>query len=315
MPETQGDVIVLDIGGTNVRMGYARAGVPATDFHLFSSQTLNVVGAYSVLAKEIKAYAAARNLEPSAVALGIPGMLDEARDTISHSNNIPHLEGSGLRTTLEAALDCRVILEQDIMLQLLGEWYAGAAKGSDAVFGVYFGTGIGAAYLQNGDPFRRGAAGLQVGHIPVMAEGKPCICGNSDCVETYACGHTLTELAAETGIAVEELFVRRQHEGLAAALDRFILLEAYVIATVITLTEPDTVLIGGGIPTMADYPRDDFTRKVRNHLQKPYPADTVKLRWATLGKQASLYGALALLNMTSSHERNTYALNNRFRPS
>ena len=81
------------------------------------------------------------------------------------------------------------------MLQLLGEWRAGAAKDSPSVFGIYYGTGIGAAYLVGGNPRVNNAAGLQAGHIPIMAQGKQCICGNTDCVEAYACGHTLLELA------------------------------------------------------------------------------------------------------------------------
>lgn len=187
------------------------------------------------------------------------------------------------------------------MLQLMGEWRAGAGEHSPSLMGVYFGTGIGAAYLINGNPDESPVTDIQAGHIPIMCEGRLCKCGNTDCIEAYACGHTLTELADRTGCPVDQLFVLKDdvkwRESLACELDQFVLYQAYMLATICTLLSPKSLVIGGGIPMMQAYPRELLLEKTIRHLQKPYPAQSVKFAWASLAQEASLHGALALLEL------------------
>lgn len=292
-----GDVVVVDAGGTSVRLGHLRDGEPAAEIEVSSSAALRVEDARSALADLVHVHVGRHGLAPAVVVVGVPGLLDRERDTFAHCNNIPQLEGTGLRRELEARLGCPVLLEQDIMLQLLGEHRAGAARGSPAVFAAYFGTGIGAAYLQDGDPFRRGAASLQAGHIPMLARGTPCLCGNRDCVEAHACGHTLAALAARARVPVETLFAHRGDPALDRSLEEFVMLQAWMIATAVTLLEPDDVLVGGGIPSMDAYPHETLERTIRAHLQHPRPADTLRISHASLGHHGALHGALALVDL------------------
>ena len=289
------DIIVLDVGGTHIRIGHWRDNVPCNEFDVLETNLLRVENAHDALSDIIIQYANKLNLDATAVVLGLPGMLNQDTDTISHCNNIKQLEGSGLQSRLTDKLGCKVVLEQDIMLQVLGEWRAGAAKGSRSVFGVYYGTGIGGAYLVDGNPKVHNAAGMQAGHIPIMAEGKPCICGNTDCIEAYACGHTLLELAQNHECAVDQIFLITENEDLHAQLNAFVQYQAFLIATLATLFVPDTILIGGGIPQMQAYPRDLLMAHVQAHLQKPYPAESIDFTWASLGNTSVLHGAKALL--------------------
>ena len=291
------DVIVVDTGGTNVRLGHLSDGRPGSVIELTSSAALRIEDARTALADLVLEYAKKNLLEPAVVVMGIPGMLDRERDTLAHCNNIPQLEGAGLCSDMTRLIGCPVLLEQDIMLQLLGEWRSGAVRGSPAVLAVYFGTGIGAAYLQDGDPFRRGASSLQAGHIPMLARGTRCLCGNRDCVESYASGHTLTGLAERAGIPVDLLFTHCGDDDLDQALDEFVMLHAWTIATAVTLLEPDDVLVGGGIPSMSGYPHDRLEQQIRDHLQHPHPADTLRISKATLENHGALHGALALIDL------------------
>jgi len=299
------DIVVLDNGGTHIRIGHIRNGCLCQEFERLESKTLCVPDAGRQLLSIIQRYVAQHNLNLKATVLGLPAILDRKNDSISHCNNIPQLEGHGLKQFLSAALGCKVLFEQDIMLQVLGEWRAGAARGQNSVFGIYFGTGIGAAYLLNGNPENELVQDIQAGHIPIMANGKPCKCGNTDCIEAYACGHTLTTLAEQTGCPVEELFVQRYQSRwgnvLSKELDQFVLYQAYMLATICTLFRPDVVLIGGGIPKMDGYPREELIQKTRKHLQKPDPSQSACFAWASLDKQAPLHGALDLLSREHSH--------------
>ncbi len=290
-----GDIVVLDVGGTNIRIGHMRDDVLCSEFEVLSSSLLRTDNAYEELASIIRKYAHTLNLDLVAVVLGIPGMLEQDLDLIEHCNNIRQLEGYGLHVTLEKNLGCKVILEQDIMLQLLGEYRSGAAKESASVFGVYYGTGIGTAYLLDGDPGLQRVAGLQAGHIPIMGQGKPCVCGNTDCVEAYACGHTLLELAEEHGCAVSDVFLQSDNSELQQQLDNFVQYQSFLVATLGTLFVPEMILIGGGIPQMNGYPRDKLLHHIRAHLQKPYPCDSIEIVWASLDSFSVLHGAKALL--------------------
>jgi len=293
------DVVVLDIGGTSIQIGHIQNGRISTDFLCLDSNTLHVPEAHKQLLIIIKRFAKRHTLNLRAVVLGLPAMLDRKNDEITHCNNIPQLQGQGLNQYLAAGLGCKVILEQDIMLQVLGEWRAGAVRGQKSVFGVYFGTGIGAAFLLNGNVEDEPTRDIQAGHIPIMAQGKLCQCGNKDCIEAYASGHTLVELANQSGFPIEQLFTHWHHSNrdtnLFEELNQFVLYQAYLLATICTFFSPDVLLIGGGIPKMAGYPRDELIRRTREHLQKPYPAESVRFNWASLENKAPLHGALALL--------------------
>lgn len=302
-----GDIVVVDLGGTSIRIGYLRNGIPSTESLSMSSEILRVEDSYQVLAEVIRKFIEQRYLQVVAVVLGIPAILDKTNDSLSHCNNIPQLEGHGLRQNLSTMLSCQVLLEQDIMLQLLGEWRQGAAMGCPWVIGVYFGTGIGSACLENGDPNKRNAASLQAGHIPIMAQGKPCVCGNTDCIEAYACGHTLVSLASQYECPIDALFVQNESTQLVKELDQFVVYQAYMLATLITLFLPDMIVVGGGIPKMKGYPRDKLISYTRRQLQRPCPSNSVQINWATLGSASVLHGALALLedkNTRSTNLRN-----------
>ena len=88
-------------------------------------------------------------------------------------------------------------------------------------------------------------------------------------------------------------------EQLVAELERFVLYQSFMIATLVTLFVPDMIVVGGGIPQMAGYPRDQLIANVRKHLRKPYPAESVKIHWASLGNHSTLQGALALLDLNN----------------
>lgn len=306
---TRTDIIVLDIGGTSIRIGHIRDNRLCSDFERLSTQTLRVFDAQEKLLSIILSYAQKHQLQLKAVVLGIPGVLDRNNDSIAHCNNIPQLEGVGLKNVLSNGLSCAVLFEQDTMLQLLGEWRAGVGNKHASLFGVYFGTGIGAAYLINGHPDNPLVQDIQAGHIPIMSEGRLCQCGNKDCIEAYACGHTLTELATRVGCPVEELFIHFSNPDTKPALEkdrmdlleselkRFILYQSYMLATISTLFTPGMVVIGGGVPQMANYPRKLLIQNTINHLQKPYPAETIRFAWASLDTTAALHGALALLDI------------------
>jgi allose kinase len=228
------------------------------------------------------------------VILGLPTSFDTRMELVLSSPNIPSIEGRRIGVELSAALGCPVAAERDIVLLGVGEWAAGAGAHAGTMLGVFMGTGVGGCFLVDGAPYRGASGGVvEIGHIPIRAEGRVCVCGNVDCLEAYACGHVLNALAAEAGVAVGEIFVRRP-AAVAPRLDDFVRDFGYALAAAVNLMDPQRLVIGGGIPATPSFPRDTLARTVRAHLRRPVPAEALEIAFATLGSEAALHGAAAL---------------------
>jgi allose kinase len=299
---SRGETVVIDMGGTYTRLGHLAGRRPAGMRATLETEALrSSARPLQWLAERVEAYAEEQALSPDRLIIGVPFTPDPQRTTALSSPNIRNLEGAPIRDALAERLGLQVTLERDINLLLLGERQAGAARGSDDIFGMFVGTGIGGAFLQGGQLFR-GATGaaVELGHIPIRAEGARCVCGNTDCLEAYACGHTLTALAADEGVEVAEVFGPSDNRSLLLRRHAIVRDLAYGLATAINLFQPQLALVGGGVPFMAGFPRDRFETTFFEHLRRPVPQQSVQLRWAELGSQAALWGALALRDQEGS---------------
>jgi allose kinase len=286
--------VVVDIGGTNLRFGRVERGSEGQVLSAVSARCL-ASNPVAVLAQHIADLSAA--LRPAGVVVGIPGPLDAARRTVVDAPNIPSLHGLPLADQLAEATGLRVWLEHDGALLLLGEQAAGSAAGQDLVLGVFFGTGIGSAFLKGGRPQKGGHFAMQLGHIPVRGDGRQCACGGVDCIEAYASGLVLSQLAQQHSVRIDRLFTDRlTSPELDKALSAFVEDQAIPIATGITLFDPDVTVIGGGIIDMADFPVEQLFEAARRRLSPMFDPQYKRLVRAQLGWQAVLQGALAVVS-------------------
>lgn len=290
-----GSLIVIDIGGTWTRVGHVDGAARPGPMARASSDGLRSDDPVAFLVDQVRRHEAEHGVTPDAVVVGVPFTPDPDLEMALSSPNIRELEGVPLRRRLEEALGVPTLLERDINLLTMGEWAQGAAHGAKATFGMFVGTGVGACYLEGGTPFR-GATGsaVELGHVPIRGEGRRCVCGNLDCLEAYACGHVLNDLAERHGRAVARLFVDADDapSDLRVALDVFVRDLAFALSTAVDLFQPEVALVGGGVPAMDAFPRDRFATIFRDHLRRPVPSTTVRLAWAELGSAAALHGAV-----------------------
>ena len=229
------------------------------------------------------------------VVIGVPSILDEGRRGIVRTPNLPALRGSGIADALQDACGMPVLLDHDATLQTRGEAERGSAAGRDLVLGVYFGTGVGSAFIDHGR-LMGGIHRMQLGHVPLRGEGRVGTGGAIDCVEAYASGTVLEALAERNGVPVADIFSRPPTGELASALPTFVRDQALAIALAITLTDPQVVVIGGGIPEMAGYPFEDLVGRTNECLSPVLGRDARPIVRATLGPAAASWGALRLLS-------------------
>jgi allose kinase len=283
-------IAVAEIGGTSIKIGFAVDGEPAAFGRTYPTADLRRGDPTGKLANLLRKASAEAGLKPDQVIATVPGFIGLDFDTILHAANFPELEGVRLASELASALELPVRLERDVVLQLLGESAAGAVAGESEVLAVYLGTGIGAAYLGSGGIFRGGGWALEIGHMPVY---RPEDSGQLRRIEAYASGVTLVELATAHGIAVSEVFqLAGNMPELGEALDHVVWQQAATIASAAVLLSPRIILIGGGIIEMSGYPREALQQRVALCLPHSDRIRPLDIRWASLGWQAAIHGAV-----------------------
>jgi predicted NBD/HSP70 family sugar kinase len=290
---TPRSILVIDIGGTNAKFAAIRNGEHLPDTRQVPTPMLRADGdPVDNLARLIGSIGTDLVGKPEAVVATVPGFLDPDRDLVRFAGNIPELNGRRVASELQAKIGIPVALERDAIMALRGEHRAGAGVGVKNLLGLFFGTGVGAAFLQDGVPFRGGGFALEIGNMPFKGEGRELAGMRTDCLEAYVSGRVLRDIAARHCVPIEEVFLRVDAAGgLKADIDAFVRDQAMAIGMAFSLFSPDAVLLGGGICKMAGFPADRMAALVAEHSTASEMGGALDIRWAQLGWEAVLHGA------------------------
>ncbi|EFF91703.1 sugar kinase [Streptomyces sp. e14] len=252
-------VIALDVGGTGMKAALIAAD--GTLLHQARRATGRENGPDAVVENILGFTAALRALgaerfgEPAAAAgVAVPGIVDEERGVAAYAANLGWRDVP-LRALLAERLGgIPVALGHDVRTGGLAEGRIGAGKGADRFFFVPLGTGIAGAIGIDGrvEAGAHGFAG-EIGHIVVRPGGTPCPCGQRGCLERFASASAVSQAwaeacgdpqadAADCAKAVESGDARARavwQEAVDALADGLV--------TALTLLDPRTLIIGGGL--------------------------------------------------------------------
>ncbi|MEU5522621.1 ROK family protein [Streptomyces sp. NPDC047860] len=252
-------VIALDVGGTGMKA--ALVGADGELLHQARRPTGRDRGADAVVteildfAAELRAHGLRRHGVPaSAAGVAVPGIVDEAQGVAVYAANLGWRDVP-LRALLTERLGgIPVALGHDVRTGGLAEGRIGAGKGADRFLFVPLGTGIAGAIGIDGrvETGAHGFAG-EIGHIVVRPGGAPCPCGQRGCLERYASAAALSEAwaaacgdpgagAADCAKAVASGDVRARQVW-QDAVDAL----ADGLVTALTLLDPRTLIVGGGL--------------------------------------------------------------------
>ncbi len=156
-----------------------------------------------------------------AIGIGFGGPVDYRRGCVIKSHQVAGWSGFPLRQWLTRQFHLPVGLENDSNCAALAEARYGAGRNHRIVFYTNIGTGIGGGLVMDGALYNGRCGALEIGHIRLPVEKQ------FPTVEELAAG-----LAIEQGRSTVEQSARVM--GLA-------------VANVITLLNPDVVVIGGGV--------------------------------------------------------------------
>ena len=155
-----GEVVgALDIGGTHVAGGRVDVATAAVEARSRVSEPLPAAATRGELVAALSRVTRAI-AEPGLASLGIavPGPFDYERGVSEMTHKLDGLHGVDLRTELQVASalpdPAAIRFVNDADAFLLGEWWAGAARGHPRVVGVTLGTGLGSAFADEGSIVR-----------------------------------------------------------------------------------------------------------------------------------------------------------------
>ena len=235
------------------------------------------------------------------VGVAVAGFLDPDRQVVQFSPNISWTNRALVRE-LTDALGVAVVADNDANAACFAEYRQGAGRHAATLAMFTLGTGVGGAVMEDGRLLigSSGVAG-ELGHMPIVSGGAVCGCGLPGCLETIASGTAIvTRVRQMTGVVdaspdevtailqKDEALRLNVFSGVAEALGQ-------AIVTLRAVTNPDTVVIGGGVMDRSgSLLLDMVSEQVSERLAGASFAATPRIVAATLGNKAGAIGAALL---------------------
>lgn len=309
----------IDIGGTNIKFGLLNTG---GEILLNESIKTNSEAGYddcfSRIAEEIEKMRVEKNIDKSdilGVGMGIPGPVLH-QEIVSFFANFPWEGNLNVARILGEKTGYRVKVDNDVNVITLGEVWQGSAVGYSDVIGMALGTGIGGGIVAGGKLVggAKGAGG-EIGHMTIVPNGKLCGCGKKGCFEAYVSA-TGIEREAESRLAVNknnklwDIISKKEGQKVEAkdvfdaaktgdefSLDIVDYTTEYIahgLSILLHVTNPEVVVIGGGVALAGDILFDGIIEKIKKY-SLPVCMDNLKILPAKLGNEAGIVGAAALV--------------------
>ncbi|WP_172187965.1 ROK family protein [Lentilactobacillus kribbianus] len=277
--------LAFDVGGTTIKYGLvhddlsiSQHGKKTTNNNL-NNQILNTI---LITAEYFQ------QMEPTIAGIGI-----STAGTVGHDGSIqyagptiPNYQGTKLQeiVTQQTGLPTHVI--NDVDAALLGEWQAGAAQNNQRVYCVAIGTGIGGAFLVNGQL-------IQGKHGTANSLGTTLFDSRSQTnyeqrAATLVLERDLKPLATSVQKAFE--LAKQGQQPFNKMIRNWVSEVACGLAQVILLHDPDLIIIGGAVSLQGDYLLNMLTAELKKQL--PPELNQTQIKMAQLANDAQLIGAI-----------------------
>ena len=326
-------IIGIDVGGTKVAGGLVTLKgrlvesriVPTHADQGFAKSYIQIV---HLIERLIRAAGGKHNLR--GIGICAPGPLNPKTGVVINPPNLPGWRNIELAKMVGKQFGLPTKLENDANAAGLAEVLFGAAVGFKDVFYVTVSTGIGTGIIINRKIHhgKNGVAG-EGGHVSIDYRSPyRCGCGTLGCIEALAAGpamarrarvmleqeHTLPSALREmTHGHLEEISplmiqeaARRGDRVAKAILDETGFYLGVWLAGMITLFDPEAIVIGGGVSHVGKPLFDKIKKTIPQYTINRLFAVNTPLLPAKLRKDVGVYGAAAVF-LPSGEEAETRA--------
>ena len=305
----------VDLGGTTVKIGLFDAeGNMLEKWEIPTRKENSGMLILGDIANAVQGKCRQREIsaeQVQGIGLGVPGPVVN-ENTVNMCVNLGwHKFEVG--DTLRALTGIPVKVVNDADAAALGERAQGCGKGCDNLIMFTLGTGVGGGVIVGGKVIEGAhGAGGELGHM-VIAEPEEvsghCNCGQTGCLEQLASATGITaitkkalEEAGEDSIlrskpsfSARDIFdAARQGDPLALrTTDKMMRYLGRAAAFVACVTDPDIIVLGGGVSRAGEYLRAGTEKYYRAYAFSAMKETPVVL--AHLGNDAGMIGAVSLV--------------------
>jgi len=285
-------VILCDLSGTPVWNT-----VVAKDVDHAPQETLDL--AADLVARAIREEGVARE-RILGIGVGIACPVDPGTGTLGDEGIMAGWSGLRLGPEIERRTDLAVQITNDANGGALAERLYGAARDVRDLVYVRLSAGIGAGVVAGGR-LLLGARGLtgEIGHLPSPGGSLVCRCGNRGCLETVASPVAIARLLETSWgrpVTPADLpgLLREGNRGAVRALEDAAEAVGRALATVVTLVNPELIVVGGDLAVAGDRLLGPLTAAIHRHAL-PSAADRLTVVMGELGDDAEVRGAASIV--------------------
>lgn len=203
------------------------------------------------------------------------------------------IDEHNIKTTIEAKYGVELFIDNDLNCAVLAE---STLYKSNNICAVSIGTGLGLGVISSATLIR-GFENIatELGHIPYKESPFTCNCGKKNCIELFCSGSGLMKWKKEYGLD-ESLTLKElknsYNKDAKRIYDEFFEALFYAFGTVITLFNPQILVLGGAIVLNNKYILEEVKKNIKNYAL-PLALKNIKIVHTQL-KNASLEGAFLL---------------------
>jgi len=228
--------LAIDIGGTYLRSElYSDQIIKKERLATASSDLIAVIETY------LKHYPQIASVGISFAGQVSDGViLSSPNISVSHKNIKEYFETNyAVKLEIDNDLNCVIRAEAEYHQE-------------NYIAAIYVGTGLGAAVIDDAKIIRGSSnQSFELGHIPYKKAPFSCGCGKDNCIELFASGLGLERwirynntIEPTQSIEVDLEQLKIEESEIAVAFEKALL---YAVATLITLTNPKVLVLGGGV--------------------------------------------------------------------
>ncbi|WP_315119579.1 ROK family transcriptional regulator [uncultured Clostridium sp.] len=232
------------------------------------------------------------------ISMGIPGIVKDEREEIMFAPEIKY-KGILLKNKIESWIDVPIFIDNDVNLMCLGEYYnAYDNKSKDKKTNmayIYFGNGIGAGLMINGELYR--GADQASGEIGYMVVGNFKKRDNHEqgVFESNYSSTALRDFIKDKGDALKgeysiiKYIVEKssEDESYKNLLNDIYLHWSYAIANLISIINPEVVILGGEALNIGE----EGIKTIEEILKNLVPF-LPKVKFGNLGNKAGIIGSI-----------------------
>lgn len=287
--------IGIDIGGTNTRIALIDDKYNIVNRIQFSSDPSNPKETITKIAKEINTF----NKEIVGIGVSCPGPLDLINGVVLETPNLPGWWNFPVSKVLSEASNLPVYLENDANLAALAEAVIGEGKNYRYIQFLTISTGLGSGQVIDKKIYI-GAHGYahEIANMIMWKDGPSQGSIIPGGIEAISSGTAITTRAKKAGLNVKHAgdVNNLAKKGNTTAISIMNDAKEYLancIATLIGVTDPEIVILGGSVALKIE----GFTKEVNDLVQTKVHSNLkglIPVVNSTLNEDSGLLGAACL---------------------